>query len=55
MAFEQLMADAALKKDKKDTKKDKKDPAKKDEPQVHQHHGIHTHKTGDPTTASPLS
>lgn len=55
MAFEQLMADAALKKDKKDIKKDKKDPAKKDESQVHQHHGIHSHKKEDPTTASPLS
>lgn len=45
------MADAAMKKDKKDTKKDKKDPAKKDDPTTHQQHGIHTHKPEDPTTA----
>lgn len=53
MAFEQLMADAALKKDKKDAKKDKKDPAKKDETPAHHQHGIHTHKTDDSANAHP--
>lgn len=49
MAFEQLMADAAIKKDKKDTKKDKKE-AKKDEKEAKKedtsssnHQGIPSH------------
>ncbi|MCJ1463730.1 hypothetical protein MMC07_002339 [Pseudocyphellaria aurata] len=58
MAFEQLMAEAAIKKDeKKDAKKGKKDEAKKDEakkdeakkeepaPSYH-HHGVHAHSKG---------
>ena len=36
MAFEQLMADAAMKKEKKDSKKDKKE-AKKEEAASHHH------------------
>ena len=52
MAFEQLMADAALKKDKKDSKKDKKDQAKKDDSTTPQPHGIHPHKAGDPPTST---
>ena len=39
MAFEQLMADAALKKDKKDSKKDKKDATKKEDSTGLHHHG----------------
>jgi len=61
MAFEQLMADAAIKKDKKDPKKDKKE-AKKEEKEAktedssttshHHHHGIPSHHKADPATKS---
>ena len=52
MAFEQLMADAAMKKDKKDTKKDKKETAKAETAAPH-HHGIHAHgKAEDPVTST---
>ena len=58
MAFETLMADAALKKDKKDTKKDKKE-SKKEEKETkedssasshhhHHHHGIPSHHKAEP-------
>lgn len=50
MAFEQLMADAAIKKDKKDTKKDKKE-AKKEET-TSSHHGLHPHGKAEATTAT---
>lgn len=50
MAFEQLMADAAMKKDKKDTKDPKKDKPKKDEKKEdaaaahhHHHNPLHPH------------
>ncbi|KAL8964956.1 MAG: hypothetical protein Q9183_004117 [Haloplaca sp. 2 TL-2023] len=49
MAFEQLMADAQMKKGKderKEGKKSKKDEGKKDEPAHHHHHfGHHEHKS----------
>ena len=48
MAFEQLMADAQLKKDKKDSKKDKKDAAKKEDATLPHH----THKAGEATATS---
>ena len=59
MAFEQLMAEAAIKKDKKDSKKDKKE-AKKEEKETkedpsssqHHHHGIPSHLKEDPTSKS---
>ena len=47
MAFEQLMAEAAIKKDKKDSKKDKKEvkkeekEMKKEDPSPSQHHHHH--------------
>ncbi len=44
MAFEQLMADAAMKKDKKDSKKDKKDATKKEDSTAPHHHA---HKAGE--------
>ena len=52
MAFEQLMADAALKKDKKDNKKDKKDLGKKDENAAHHHQSPFARKAGDPPTTA---
>ena len=53
MAFEQLMADAAVKKskdDKKDTKKAKKDETK-DEASTQHHHGFHAHHKAADSTA----
>lgn len=47
MAFEQLMADAAMKKDKKDSKKDKKDANKKEDSTLH-----HAHKAGESATST---
>ena len=52
MAFEQLMAEAAVKKgkdDKKDSKKAKKEEAKKEDAKKEEastphHHGIHMHR-----------
>ena len=49
MAFEQLMADAQLKKDKKDSKKDKKDATKKED-STSSHHP--THKAGESATST---
>ncbi|CAD6578334.1 MAG: hypothetical protein ASARMPREDX12_008712 [Alectoria sarmentosa] len=43
MAFEQLMADAAIKKDKKAEKKEKKE-AKKADAATSSHHGVHSHE-----------
>ena len=48
MAFEQLMADAQMKKGKderKEGKKSKKDEGKKEEPTHHHHFGHHEHKS----------
>ena len=42
------MADAAIKKDKKESKKDKKE-AKKEESSS-SHHGLHTHSKGESST-----
>ena len=52
MAFEQLMADAAIKKDKKDTKKDKKEHKKDDEvkKESHTEQGIPSHIKDNSTT-----
>jgi len=56
MAFEQLMADAAIKKDKKEVKKDKKDgkDAKKDDTTTsgHHHHGLHSHSKTESSEGS---
>ena len=52
MAFEQLMADAAIKKDKKDTKKDKKEAKKEDSATSHQHHGLHSHGKSEAPSSS---
>ncbi|KAK3177978.1 hypothetical protein OEA41_000110 [Lepraria neglecta] len=52
MAFEQLMADAAIKKDKKDTKKDKKEAKKeekKEEATTSHHHGFGSHSKAEPS------
>lgn len=64
MAFEQLMAEAAVKKgkdgkeekkdEKKDTKKGKKEEAKKEEPAAsHHHHGFHAHSKGSEPPPKP--
>ncbi|KAK4690742.1 hypothetical protein P7C71_g6121, partial [Lecanoromycetidae sp. Uapishka_2] len=50
MAFEQLMADAAIKKDKKDTKKEKKEAKKEDS--TSSHHGLNPHGKAEATTAT---
>lgn len=52
MAFEQLMAEASLKKDKKDSKKSKKEEAKKEEPASSHLHGFHSHHRKE-TDAAP--
>ena len=49
MAFEQLMADAAIKKDKKVDKKDKKE-AKKADAATSSHHHSHHKSTAAPST-----
>ena len=49
MAFEQLMADAAIKKDKKGEKKDKKE-AKKTDAATSSHHNLHDKPTAAPST-----
>ena len=56
MAFESLMYEAAVKKDKKDSKKDKKGHDIKTEdstpppPYDHSQHGIPSHHKKDPST-----
>ena len=52
MAFEQLMAEASLKKDKKEAKKPKKEEAKKDDPSSAHSHGLHSHHRKE-TDAAP--
>ena len=49
MAFEQLMADAAIKKDKKGEKKDKKE-AKKTDAATSSHHHSHDKPAAAPST-----
>ena len=51
------MADAAIKKDKKETKKDKKEgkkegkkEEKKEETSTSHHHGFHSHSEAEPST-----
>lgn len=64
MAFEQLMAEAAVKKgkdgkedkkeEKKDTKKTKKDEVKKDEPGASpHHHGFHSRSKSSEPSSKP--